>query len=261
VATWPERAAADVLKCHATSAMAPVDVHRLAECMGISHIVERRGHGDGRLEVDGTTTRIVVRPSTPPARQRFTIAHELGHFYLRQTEGRALTPSKEERFCNQFAAAVLMPQQWTQERGINEENLATLFTFAADAEVSLSAALLRLHQLCGWRRSLLRWRSDGETWHLSAATGLPSHTPLPASAPTTSSILDRASTDGAFEHWILPLVLGDSVIDTYADLSIRRRGAVAFVDLRPAVRQLPSKAERMAAMWQELVRRLDLPPD
>jgi hypothetical protein len=165
----------------------------------------------------------------------------------------------EERFCNRFAAAVLMPQAWTQAHGDQDETLATLFAFASDAEVSLSAALLRLRQLCGWRGSLLRWRSDGTTWQLFAATCLPSQTPLPSSAPATSIILDRANTDGACEQWVLPLLLGSSVVDTFADLRISHSGAIAFVDLRSASRQLPSKADRIAAMWQELAEMLDGP--
>jgi len=256
---WAERAATNVLQRYAVSATVPIDVQQIAERMGISGIVERGGHGDGRLEVEGRCTRIVVRPRTAPGRRRFTIAHELGHHYLRQREIRSLAPSAEERFCNRFAAAVLMPQAWTETRGDQDETLAALFTFAADAEVSLSAGLLRLRQLCGWRGSLLRWRSDGKTWQLFAATGLPPQTPLPSSAPATSSILDRANTDGACEQWVLPLLLGSSVVDTFADLRISQRGAVAFVDLRSASRQLPSKADRIATMWQELAEMLDAP--
>ena len=252
-----ERAAAGVLERYAIPAAAPVDVQQLAGLMGISSIVERPGHGDGRLEVERGRTKIVVRPRTAPARRRFTIAHELGHHYLRQRDVNDLAPSSEERFCNQFAAALLMPGAWTEARGAGEEDLATLCAFATEAEVSLSAALLRLRQLCSWRGSLLRWRSDGITWHLSAATGLPAESPLPSSAPATSLILDRASTDGTFEQWVLPLVLSGRVVDTYADVRILRRGAVAFVDLRDASRRLPSKADRRATMWRELARLLE----
>lgn len=69
---------------------------------------------------------ILVNSSDIPQRQRFTVAHELGHFLLHEgdtyVDKRArinfrdsrsgLALIQEEIEANQFAAALLMPQGW-----------------------------------------------------------------------------------------------------------------------------------------------------
>jgi IrrE N-terminal-like domain len=254
-----ESVAEDVLSRHA-AARIPVDIHELAESMGITEIVERRGHGDGRLETVGTRTRIVIRPRTAPRRRRFTVAHELGHLYLRtQHPMVSMDTLTEERFCNRFAAAVLMPRRWVQTRG-GREDLVTLRAIAEDADVSLSAALLRLRQLCEWRNSLLRWRYDGTVWSLSAATGLPAGTPLPSNAPATIALLERTCEPDEIVRSMLPIALDGHYVELDAHLWVSRMGAVALVDLRSAWRRLPSQSDRATAMWRELARLVDSDP-
>lgn len=111
---------------------APVDVEALAEALGVdvayaylesdtSGMLERLSNGRGY--------RITVNALDPATRQRFTIAHELGHYMLhRQIVGdgvdddrayrstnvgryhnTAIGP-KQETEANRFAANVLMPR-------------------------------------------------------------------------------------------------------------------------------------------------------
>lgn len=62
-----------------------------------------------------------VRSDSPPARRRFTLAHELGHLMLHSTglmfrditTGTLMHPP-EEREANAFAAALLMPRALVQ---------------------------------------------------------------------------------------------------------------------------------------------------
>ena len=66
---------------------------------------------------------IVLRADEPPARQRFTLAHELGHWVCQVREGRGkavycraqdVVPSADrlrEREANVFAAELLMPEE------------------------------------------------------------------------------------------------------------------------------------------------------
>lgn len=69
---------------------------------------------------------VYVRSSDSPRRQRFTVAHELGHYVLHQaehpegifdddlnflrTEGNVSGDREQEREANQFAAELLMPE-------------------------------------------------------------------------------------------------------------------------------------------------------
>ena len=50
---------------------------------------------------------IAIAKHWPGDRQRFTLAHELGHFLL---EGKKLIGLNEEKACNRFAGALLMPK-------------------------------------------------------------------------------------------------------------------------------------------------------
>lgn len=60
---------------------------------------------------------ILVRADDSIPRQRFTIAHELGHWFLRSSNrswGSCATKKRDtdiERWCDRFAAALLMPSQ------------------------------------------------------------------------------------------------------------------------------------------------------
>jgi Zn-dependent peptidase ImmA (M78 family) len=108
----------------------PVDVGRVARRLGVR--VERADLGEdcsGVLLRNGDAAVIGVNYSHPPNRQRFTIAHELGHFVLhkgqkyidkgmatvqfRNSESSTGTQA-EERDANQFAAALLMPAEWVR---------------------------------------------------------------------------------------------------------------------------------------------------
>ena len=58
---------------------------------------------------------IVISSKWPGDRQRFTLAHELGHFILQNCLSKAL---KEEKACNRFAGAFLLPKEsLVQEMG------------------------------------------------------------------------------------------------------------------------------------------------
>lgn len=63
----------------------------------------------GRVEYVGNKLRILVRAGDSPLRQRFTIAHELGHVLLGFDPAGRRRSDEEERRCNRFAAALLMP--------------------------------------------------------------------------------------------------------------------------------------------------------
>ena len=99
---------------------------------------------------------IAVNKTHNPLRQRFTIAHELGHFLLGHEMGGEKyqeemiddsfdKPVSSEREANMFASAILMPREWIQsevkKQGMNIEPLAKIFG------VSKQAITIRLLEL------------------------------------------------------------------------------------------------------------------
>ncbi|MCH7738147.1 MAG: ImmA/IrrE family metallo-endopeptidase, partial [Chloroflexi bacterium] len=102
----------------------PVDVFGLAAELGVRVIEKKPISSDAMLIHHGGEYKIVVNDHGDPAyatRQRFSIAHELGHLLLQQSgiEKRSSSETKhrdsfgrnqEERMCDQIAAEILMPK-------------------------------------------------------------------------------------------------------------------------------------------------------
>jgi Zn-dependent peptidase ImmA (M78 family) len=112
---------------------------------------------DGLSASSDDVKLIVLGRSAVPARQQFTLAHELGHLLAGDDQGvhldkdiydRAQAKDPSEMRANNFASAFLMPADALREAagtsGIAEERFATL---ACDLKVTPSALAIRLQQL------------------------------------------------------------------------------------------------------------------
>ena len=120
-ALTPARAAAAVLARHWDGKL-PVDPRRIAAALGI-RVVPRGGSGDpdyaynGYFDNTGKQPVIEYNQSEAVVRQRFTIAHELGHYALGHASPPRDTPANfstrvadgSERLANRFAAELLIP--------------------------------------------------------------------------------------------------------------------------------------------------------
>jgi Zn-dependent peptidase ImmA (M78 family) len=116
----------------------PIDVIRLCQDLGIEVVPEELDDEISGILVLQQHPVIAVNRKHSRARQRFTIAHEIGHFVLHksrkdavfvdraamhfrnQVSSKGVDPS--EVAANHFAAALLMPQQMLEEdlRSIDE---------------------------------------------------------------------------------------------------------------------------------------------
>ena len=141
----------------------PADLYLVARRLGIE-VCER----EFSKEIDGLYLRMPDAPpivavnnlyTKPLARQRFTLAHEIGHHLL----GRRIQPNSRlffldiakmktsamERACDRFAALLLMPQDWVQryydELASNPQNRVSIM--AKRFEVSAWALKRRLREL------------------------------------------------------------------------------------------------------------------
>jgi Zn-dependent peptidase ImmA (M78 family) len=108
----------------------PVPVEQVAHSLGIKIELANLGEDcSGVLVRNGNRAIIGVNKKHPRNRQRFSIAHEIGHFMLhegdtyidkgyrvqfRDLESGSGTKG-EEMDANAFAAALLMPAEWVKE--------------------------------------------------------------------------------------------------------------------------------------------------
>lgn len=128
-----------LLKQHGKYEIA-IDVFALVEDMGIELIFEPLPDGtSGLISIDENNTKIVVNENHHPNRQRFTAAHEIGHYELHRNlrsmfldgsfskgiseknsnnkktfhrDGKSHTGDNEvEVEANRYAAALIMPEE------------------------------------------------------------------------------------------------------------------------------------------------------
>ena len=151
-------------------------VAAIETAFGIDVAITALGAGfDGHATSSDTVKLIVLATATVPARQRFTLAHELGHLLAGDDQGvhldedvfdRAQMRNPSEMQANAFAAALLMPAARLRaavgSSGIDETGFARL---ACDLVVSPSTLAIRLKELrlidggtCErWRPMTARW--------------------------------------------------------------------------------------------------------
>ncbi len=159
----------------------PVDLPSLAHLIGVRAISTRPLVEDGRVVWDAGGPSIELRPDRPVSRQRFTLAHEIAHVVLAGKSGagqvarRTVTsdPNGEEELCDAVAAALLMPRDWMERHSRGNLNLSTLRLIAHHAEVSLSAAAVRVAEVGRRTSILLRWRKLDDDLICASAAAVP----------------------------------------------------------------------------------------
>ncbi len=147
--------AAEVLETYWAPGRFPVDASRIAHRMGMSVELRRLREGiSGMLRVEPwAVPEIFVDTTDVEPRQRFTIAHEIGHYVERTSSGandfnfvdkRGGQYDVHEFYADEFAANLLMPADEIERmRGKG----AGLVRLAGYFGVSLPAMKLRLRRL------------------------------------------------------------------------------------------------------------------
>ena len=136
----------------------PIDVKSLAKAMGATIVAKPMAEESGSVEMQGGTPVIHFSSTESVVRQRFTIAHEIGHIALGHLDGAKKkfrdpaahfstgTSDPEEREANRFAAQLLMPRRIV-EYALNEKNIRTVEGLASAFAVSQVAMKWRLVNL------------------------------------------------------------------------------------------------------------------
>jgi Zn-dependent peptidase ImmA (M78 family) len=156
-----ERTAAEVLHRHRLFSI-PIDPVTLANREGIRvHNAKFTDENlSGLVAKRGRNVTILVNQSDVPFRKRFTIAHELGHHFLhlladgdyvdtqvdlfRDTDGGEPATKKVEVEANQFAAALLMPEELVRQAFRDTQSLPTLARLFNVSEEAMAIRLGRL---------------------------------------------------------------------------------------------------------------------
>ncbi len=166
----------------------PVDPAAVAEANGITLSFNDYGdafdalleHQAGRFHIYCNTTR--TGPADGP-RARFSLAHELGHYYLDAHRMALVAASAHgsdcqyesallvEREADLFAANLLMPaDQYSKRARQAPPGLEGVRSLADRFGVSLTAAAIRTAQLETWPCAVIKWDHTGRAWkHVSTS--------------------------------------------------------------------------------------------
>jgi Zn-dependent peptidase ImmA (M78 family) len=141
----------------------PIDVHALASAYATVQILSLPVDLDGasiNLKVPRRHPTIVLNHRRPPRRQRFTLAHELGHVLIPwhigtiaddidlADDGQDRSYWNLESEANRFAAELLMPDGWVKGQISARSNPGEMVEAVAEsADVSSDAALIRVNGL------------------------------------------------------------------------------------------------------------------
>lgn len=139
--------------------MGAVKLSQVASKVGVTSISSAALPCDGLLVPKDGGYEIWVNEDSPPKRQRFSIAHEIGHIVLhgflphtKAMEGRNLFTAPgngfEERFCDFFAANLLMPRTEVLSVIAPSTDIArSVSQLAGIFQVSREAAAIRIAEV------------------------------------------------------------------------------------------------------------------
>lgn len=192
----------------------PVDVQALLEAQAEFHRV------DWPIDnVDAIVTGFVSASSKPVVyiratenllRERFTMAHELGHLVLPwhlpeancsvdEDEFELHDPTTEQQ-ADLFASTLLVPDRWLAElMNAHSDDMTRILQELNSTEVSTAAALqaLRRYLLPGWVFEAYGGRSVIAT----NGTQLPSEQPTPRTLAEAANASGEALLNGGTVHW------------------------------------------------------------
>lgn len=136
-----ERVVADVL---GDLPCPPTDLVQVGWRVGVRAISYESFPGSGELHKTRDGYRIVCSSDQPRVRQRFTVAHELGHVILERTGRGAPRKGRDvERLCDALAAELLMPRRTFEKRLPNGVRLMDITRLAREFDTSVTATARR----------------------------------------------------------------------------------------------------------------------
>jgi hypothetical protein len=191
---------------------------------------------------------IQVADDQPVVGQRFSAAHEMAHFILRNPgEDQQIIDNAKARVelrgtalrhrCRSSAATARewMISRFGFARSTPYHRLGVVHDVARPARVSLAAAAVRLRDVPHWRRTLLHWTFAGGQWLFEGEAGVfVDQQGIVSSTLDTEWVLTVARGHPVYQRVLLPLALRDHPVHLEADLVVRADRAVALIQLPTA---------------------------
>lgn len=126
----------------------PTDLAGLGGKLGVRSIQTEPLPASGELRRQGKDYVVVCSTDLPPARRRFTIAHEFGHILLERCGARQIKDNVEiERLCDFIASEMLLPRAPFLERSEGELTPYKILGLARTFDVSVMATARRCYDL------------------------------------------------------------------------------------------------------------------
>lgn len=147
----------------------PADVEMLASLRGVRRVERVDMAEAGRLIPEGAGYVIQVNSRHPETRQRFTVAHEVGHTFvneacsvLKSVFDRATSlyddHDEEEYLCDVAGGRTLLHPLWLRPAVEAERpSLQALLSLADCCRASIEATAIQVAQLALWRCSFVFW--------------------------------------------------------------------------------------------------------
>lgn len=221
----------DILRVVEETQHLPVAVLRLGEGVAGAYVVRRE------------RPFIFLNGAQPVARQRFTLAHELGHHRLghvavvdgvNEVEGRSDEPLEQQ--ANAFAGEFLAPEQalrgWMEANGDPLITIPVLCRLATWFGISAPAAFVRLSQA-----DILRNRRQKRDLQTLLKRGAHRGAERALGLEPVEDTLARISREGELPR--VPAVMRDNALAAYA------AGLIDLDRLAGALRQDRASAERL----------------
>lgn len=152
----------------------PIPVEEIAKKIGVSVVAFDLGEDvSGVLHIKNNSAKIGYNPNESKVRQRFTVAHELGHYQLHRKDDKIFVDNENyyqlimfrsaklnlsakditlEQEANAFAAALLMPKSLIQDElknynGFDLSDNSMITDLSKKFEVSIQAISYRIINL------------------------------------------------------------------------------------------------------------------
>jgi Zn-dependent peptidase ImmA (M78 family) len=167
----------------------PTDLEAISSRLDIVGFDSEELPGSGELRRDGKGFKVVYSSSLSPERQRFTIAHEMGHAIFEASGPNCPRSGVElERICDLLATEILMPTGIFLKLLGEKLSLRKVFELAKTFKTSLSATAIRCAELR--RVSVFEMANESVLWSRGVVRRI--EDPL---KPTINKILSGQSVD------------------------------------------------------------------
>jgi len=170
-----EHSASKIINNFGISEPEHIRIRDIAFELGATVIEERLKRAAASIVKVGDHATIRISPLDSPERQRFSIAHELGHFEMEHVESiqkacsdadmRSWYRNTQETQANFFASELILPKSLVEKRcDVKKVDFNPIKKIANDFRVSLTATAIKFVRLCPEQCAVVFSSGDKVQW-------------------------------------------------------------------------------------------------